>query len=80
MLFMSFTLDSQLHLIKSFKFCSIVSFDNLYNKFLDFKYHAPKRQLDGYFKLQTACLYDKYFRNLMITPAKLMSKERTFSL
>ena len=31
---------SQLHLMKLFKFCLTVSFDNLYKKYLDFKYNV----------------------------------------
>ena len=51
---MSFTLHSQIHLIKSFKLFSIVSLDYLYNKYLDFKYNVPKRQLAGYVNFLTA--------------------------
>ena len=48
--------------MKSLNICSIVSFDKLYNKYLGFRYHIPKRQLTDYFKnLQAACLYHKYF-------------------
>ena len=49
--------------MKLFKMCSIVSFDKLFDEYLGFRYHVPKRQLTDYFKLQAACLYHKYFKN-----------------
>ena len=63
MLFITFMLHFQLHLIKSLYMCSIVSFDKLYNEYLGFRYHIPKQQLTDYLKLQAACLYYKYFKN-----------------
>ena len=50
MLFMSFKLHYQLQLTKPFKFGSIVSFVNLYNKYLDLKYQGSKRKYTDYFK------------------------------
>ena len=50
MLFMTFTLHFQLHLMKIIKVCSIVSFDELYNEYLGFRCNIPKRQLTDYFK------------------------------
>ena len=62
MLFMTFTLHFQLHLMKSLKMCSIVSFYKLYNEYLGLKYHIPKQQLTDYSKLQAVCLYHKCFK------------------
>ena len=82
MLFISFTLHVQLHLIKSFMvnsflvifiksiyiLCTMFLIDNLLN----------------ISKLQIACFYHTYFKNdrllNMMTPNKMLLKERTFSL
>ena len=50
MSFITFTLHFQLHLMKSLKMCSIVSFDKLYNEYMGLRYCIPKRQLPDYFK------------------------------
>ena len=60
MLFMLFTLHSQLH-IKSFKICSIVSFDNFYNYYLDFKYHLSERKLAD--KIRNSWFLSQYLKN-----------------
>ena len=64
MLFISLTLHYQLRLVKSFKFCSIVSFVNIYNKYmyLDFNTMFLKYNTLAISKLQTPCFYHKYFK------------------
>ena len=79
---MSFMLHFQLYLIKSFKACSIVSFYNLHNKYLDFKYHVPKRQLAGYFKTANSLFLShiKYKVKHIVskTSNKMVNKEKQF--
>ena len=63
MLFMTFTLHFQLHLTKSLKMCSIVSFDMLYNEYLVLDTTFLNDNYLTISKLQAACLYHKYFKN-----------------
>ena len=45
--------------IEIIKMCSVVSFDQLYNEYLCFRYNIPKRQLTNYFKTASSLFISK---------------------
>ena len=79
----SYTLQFQLHTIKAFIFCYIVSFYKFLHGYFRLKYMSIKDSLLTISKLQTACFYNKNFWSYkllnMTTPNKTLYTIRTFS-